>query len=216
MRGHAVVAAVVALALLSAAFAVAPAPARAADVPPPKYYITLLATNASGELPRFIGPDAANPNIIVIQTVPAILNITVETGGMAPHTFTIRAADGQTPLINLYLNTTGDVASTEFNMTAADKISINGGNATTVETSGGRLRFVCIPHVPAGMDGFIVVGGVQPEAAQPQMGVFLRAYWIGLLGMAGTLLLIGLSYFVIKSSSPHFRDHHEHVRRGGP
>jgi len=41
-------------------------------------------------------------------------------------------------------------------------------------------------------------------------------YGIGLLGFAGTLLLVGISYFVIKGSSRHYRDHHEHIRRGGP
>jgi hypothetical protein len=66
------------------------------------------------------------------------------------------------------------------------------------------------------MVGYIAIGGAA-EATEPQeKGVYLRAYWIGLLGFAGTLLLVGISYFVIKGSSRHYRDHHEHIRRGGP
>ena len=68
-----------------------------------------------------------------------------------------------------------------------------------------------------GMVGHVVLGtGQSAPTTTPAEGVFLRAYWIGLLGIAGTFLLIGISYFVIKGSSRHFRDHSEHVRRGGP
>jgi hypothetical protein len=66
------------------------------------------------------------------------------------------------------------------------------------------------------MFGHIVIGGAAETAERPEMGVFLRAYWIGLLGIAATLVLVVVSYFVIKGSSRHYRDHHEHIRRGGP
>jgi len=50
------------------------------------------------------------------------------------------------------------------------------------------------------MEGFIAIGGVTATTEPPEKGVFLRAYWIGLLGFAGTLLLVGTSYFVRVSS----------------
>jgi len=55
------------------------------------------------------------------------------------------------------------------------------------------------------------------STAQPtEKGILLRAYWIGIIGIAATLLWTIISYFVIKTSSRHFRDHSEHARRGGP
>jgi hypothetical protein len=64
------------------------------------------------------------------------------------------------------------------------------------------------------MQGRIVLASEQaPEA---EKGILLRAYWIGIIGIAATLGWVGVSYFVIKSSSRHFTDHREHVRRGLP
>ena len=65
------------------------------------------------------------------------------------------------------------------------------------------------------MVGNIVVGGTTTAAA-PEIGVFLRAYWIGLIGLAAMLVWTGIAYFIIKSSSRHLRDHHDHIRRGLP
>jgi hypothetical protein len=65
------------------------------------------------------------------------------------------------------------------------------------------------------MVGNLVVGGVSaPES--PEIGVFLRAYWIGLIGLAAMLVWTGITYFIIKGSSRHLRDHHDHIRKGLP
>jgi len=49
-----------------------------------------------------------------------------------------------------------------------------------------------------------------------EKGILLRAYWIGIIGIAATLLWVIISYFLIKSSSRHHTDHREHVRKGLP
>ena len=64
------------------------------------------------------------------------------------------------------------------------------------------------------MLGEILLAGFTPLA--PQKGINLRAYWIGIIGIAATLAWTGISYFVIKSSSRHQKGHREHLRKGLP
>lgn len=221
MRNRVVfVAMLVALLGLAVAGPLAP-PAAAQDVPPPKLFYTLRSATVDGE-PRFLPTDPTTHETlpIIVPRVPSIVNLTVTTEVGVFHTFSIRSTDAnaQAPLlINIDLPPDPPEKSftVEFTMWAADRIEVNGRNETA-EVRGGGVYFFCAPHEAAGMVGSIVVGGVREVAEPPEMGVFLRAYWIGLLGMAGTFLLIGVSYFVIKGSSRHYRDHREHVRRGGP
>lgn len=214
MRAHAALAASLAGALLAVCSLAFLAPSTAADTPT-RVYVPLEATVVNGSY-VFVGPNPRFPDTIVIPAVPAVINITLVTGEEPLHTFTIRSADTTENLVDVDLTSVGQVKTVEFTMAAADQIVVGGVNRT-VETEGGKLKFLCRPHAALAMEGFIVVGGVEAPTPEPQeKGVFLRAYWIGLLGMAGTLLLIGISYFVIKSSSRHYTDHHEHIRRGGP
>src|SRR2546430_1386147 len=68
----------------------------------------------------------------------------------------------------------------------------------------------------AGIAGRIALAGA-PAGGQPaEKGILLRAYWIGIIGIAATLLWVIISYFLIKSSSRHHTDHREHVRKGLP
>jgi len=215
MRAHAALAVFLAAAVLAGALAGPLArPARAQDVPPPKLYWTLRATTVDG-LPVFVGDE------IIIPQIPTVLNVTVinddPAAGMM-HTFTIRSAEASPPtpyIVDTGMFSPGEQRSVEFTIVEEDRI-VSGARNETAELDGGLIKFFCVPHEAAGMTGRIVVGGVATAAEPPEKGVFLRAYWIGLLGMAGTLLLIGLSYFVVKSSSRHFTDHRQHVRRGGP
>src|SRR5207237_8482210 len=82
--------------------------------------------------------------------------------------------------------------------------------------AGGGIVFYCIPHRGTGMVGSIALAGALTAGTPPEKGILLRAYWIGIIGIAATLLWTIISYFLIKSSSRHFRDHREHVRRGLP
>src|SRR5438046_1641111 len=70
------------------------------------------------------------------------------------------------------------------------------------------------PHQTAGMVGRIALACLATPPVEK--GILLRAYWIGLIGIAVTLLWVVISYYIIKSSSHLFKDHAEHVRRGLP
>jgi hypothetical protein len=192
----------------------------AADVPLPRWEETLFATEL-GQNPRFVPQTAQGETVIVVPRVPVIVNLTIIFDDVFDHTFTIRSTDAAAPtenLINVDLPVSmgrGNAKTVEFTIVERGKI-LFGTRNETVETVGSRIKFFCLPHEAAGMVGYIAIGGAA-EATEPQeKGVYLRAYWIGLLGFAGTLLLVGISYFVIKGSSRHYRDHHEHIRRGGP
>jgi plastocyanin len=176
----------------------------AADVPLPRLYVTLVATEV-GANPRYTPQNAEGETVIVIPQVPIILNITLIFDDTFDHTFTIRSTDAAAPtpqLVNVDLPVSmgrGNSKTVEFTIVNMGTILYEGRNES-VEAPGSRIRFFCIPHEAANMVGFFAVGG----------------YWIGLLGFAATLLLVGISYFVIKGSSRHYQDHHEHIRRGGP
>jgi hypothetical protein len=183
-------------------------------------YWTLVAFD-DGTTTRFLPQTANRETVIVVPQVPVVLNLTLIFEGIMGHTFTIASTAASPPspnLVNVDLPLslgTGNSRSVEFTIFSVDRI-VFGPRNETVERQGTRIRFFCIPHVGAGMFGYIAIGGATEATEPPEKGVFLRAYWIGLLGFAGTLLLVGISYFVIKGSSRHYRDHHEHIRRGGP
>ena len=172
----------------------------------PKYFVTVEA----GVGDAFV----FSPNKIILPQVPVILNVTLRYNG-APtqgfHTFTIRDSAGN-DLVDIVVDP-AETNSTEFTVVSTREINVNNENVT-VQTRGGGILFVCRPHVDLGMVGTIVVG---TEVVQrPELGLFLRAYWIGLIGLAAMLVWTVIAYFIIKSSSRHFTDHHEHLRRGLP
>ena len=115
-------------------------------------------------------------------------------------------------LVRVWENRTGMGAETE-EANGLTNITYNGASFTP-ESSGQGIRWYCVPHRAAGMVGEILLAGV--TAPTPEKGILIRAYWIGIIGIAATLLWTIISYFIIKSSSRHFKDHHEHVRKGLP
>jgi len=160
------------------------------------------------------GQVAFFPNTILIPQVNITLNVTFRNDYSAPgqvHTFTLANAAGD-PVINTRSVLPNTTASVEFHIISLTNISYN-GSFFQPEALGTGIRFFCIPHAP-GMQGSIVLASLQ--APEPEKGVLLRAYWIGIIGIAAMLVWIGISYFLIKSSSRHFTDHREHVRRGLP
>ncbi len=194
----------VTLAVLLAVFPFAPHTPATAQVP--KYFVTVEA----GVGDAFI----FSPDKIILPQVPVILNVTLKYNGTASqgfHTFTIRDSSGAN-LVDLVVNP-GETNSTEFTVNSTREISVNNVRSV-VQTRGGGILFVCRPHEDIGMVGTIVIG---TEVVQgPELGLFLRAYWIGLIGLAAMLVWTIIAYFIIKSSSRHFTDHHEHLRRGLP
>ncbi|MGQ0796364.1 MAG: hypothetical protein ACT4OI_00645 [Methanobacteriota archaeon] len=158
------------------------------------------------------------PSRILIPQVPIILNVTFRNNESTPgvvHTFTIDDENASVPpRIDTDNVAQGMNVTLEFTILAADRIEFN-GTAFAPEQGDRGIVFYCIPHRPAGMVGEIVLATAAEEAGQ-DLGILLRAYWIGMIGIFATLLWIGISYFVIKSSSRRFTDHRQHVRRGLP
>lgn len=173
--------------------------------------LTIVVHNAmEGTAPRF------DPSEIILGSPGTILNITFVydmQDNMGIHTFTIDDVQGN-HIINLELKY-GEQASAELVVNSTREVTYNGAKYEPAQKLGG-IHFYCIPHVTLGMEGAIkfaaAAGGEGENVAQE--GIFLRAYWIGLIGIFATIVIIALSYFVIKSGSRHNVDHKEHIRRG--
>ena len=206
-------------AVLIAIFVVPPAisvgsatPAGSAVAQSPKLYYT-VGVDQSGAT-RFLPATLIIPQVNITLNITFVNNYTV--GGGMVHTFSIANSDNSVIVINNL--TTGSVApganlSFEFHINRLTNITYKGVSFTP-ESSGQGIRWYCIPHRGAGMTGEIVLAGL--TAPTPEKGILIRAYWIGIIGIAATLLWTIISYFIIKSSSGHFKDHHEHVRKGLP
>ncbi len=181
-----------------------PSAARAADVPK----LSITVEGGRGDSLVF------SPATIVLPQIPIILNVTLLNNGttaIGRHTFTINDNTGATK-IDIQALLPGDRASVEFAINATNQIYFRGALFQAEPSTSGGIRFYCAPHVFT-MVGNIIVGGVSAPQ-KPEIGVFLRAYWIGLIGLATMLVWVGITYFIIKSSSRHLRDHHDHIRRG--
>ncbi len=158
MRAHAALAVFLAVAVLAGALAGPLArPARAQDVPPPKLYWTLRATDID-ELPVFVGDE------IIIPQIPTVLNVTIVNddpmAGMM-HTFTIRSAEASPPtpyIVDTGMFGPGEQRTVEFTIVAEDRI-VSGARNETAELDGGLIKFFCVPHEAAGMIGHITVSG---------------------------------------------------------
>ncbi|OGS62759.1 MAG: hypothetical protein A3K59_01400 [Euryarchaeota archaeon RBG_19FT_COMBO_69_17] len=164
------------------------------------------------------GRTVFNASTILIPQVPINLTITfINTdpdAGMI-HTLTINDADS---VIRVDSGNLLPGQSAVLNMTihSMTNVTFNGFSFEPEQGTRGIL-FYCIPHRPAGMIGQIVLASAsEPVPEAPEKGINIRAYWIGMIGIVAMLAWIGISYFVIRSSTPRFRDHKEHVRRGLP
>ncbi len=203
-------------AVLIAIFAVPPAisVASATSAGPqvaqsPKLYVTVGVDQAGAT--HFLPATIIIPQINITLNITFVNNYTV--GGGMIHTFSIDNTNGPPARI-----TTGNVApgqnvSIEFHINSLTNITYS-GTSFTPESSGQGIRWYCVPHRTAGMVGEILLAGL--TAPTPEKGILIRAYWIGIIGIAATLVWTIISYFIIKSSSGHFKDHHEHIRKGLP
>lgn len=157
------------------------------------------------------------PAKILLPSIPIVLNLTVVhngSSGQGFHTFSIRDSAASIR-ISVRVNTTGDTAHVEFTVATATQITYKGATFTA-EQSAGAIKFFCEPHEPIGMVGTIALGGAPTGGPAQNLGVPIQAYWIGLIGLGAMLIWIGVAYFLVKTSSRHFRDHRDHLRRGLP
>ncbi len=217
MRTLALVVAAVTVALFAAAIpATAAAPG---DVPSalPTLSVTVLGDSVSGK-PFFQTVGLTQQNLILIPQVPIRINLTFvnnETAsGLGTHTFTIdNTASAHKVDIVLAPQTNGSV---EFTLNSMTNVTYNGTSFTPVAGATGGIQFYCIPHKALGMIGEIVLATAAQQPVPVEKGINIRAYWIGMIGIISMIVWIGISYYVIKTSSPRFRDHREHVRKGLP
>jgi hypothetical protein len=188
-----------------------PASAQAPGIP--RLSVTIYAETEDGE---FVFKEVSSgANRILLPQVPIILNITFHNNETTPgiiHTFTVND-ENETARVNSGNVTSNGTVQIEFTVESMNRIVYE--NASFVpETAGGGIVFYCIPHRDVGMVGDIVLASL--AAPEPEKGILLRAYWIGMIGIFAMLAWIGITYFVIKSSSPKFKDHREHVGKGLP
>jgi len=154
-------------------------------------------------------------NLILLPELPYNLVITFHNGDpVMAHSFTIADVNGTPQINSLILNPGAPNVTLSFTVLSLTRIAYNGTQFTPQPSPAGGILFYCIPHQTAGMVGRIALAGLAPPPVEK--GILLRAYWIGLIGIAVTLLWVVISYYIIKSSSRHFKDHAEHVRRGLP
>lgn len=175
------------------------------------------------------GPDGPVfvPDVITIPQVPIVLNISFVNNDTSPvnyHTFSIDNVDrSQATLVHSGNLFQGQRTTLQFTINAMNNIT-NGTVTFTPEASDRGIRFYCVPHRievggrPAGMIGEIILAGAPTggETGTEDKGILIRAYWIGMIGIAAMIGWIGITYYVIKSSSTRFKDHLDHVRKGLP
>jgi len=203
-------------AVLIAIFAVPPAISVASATPSgptvaqgPKLYVTVGVDQ--GGATHFLPATIIIPQVNITLNITFVNNYTV--GGGMVHTFSIDNSDNSVRELSTGNVNPGQNVSLEFHINSLTNITYN-GTSFTPESSGQGIRWYCIPHRAAGMTGEILLAGL--TAPTPEKGILIRAYWIGIIGIAATLAWTIISYFIIKSSSGHFKDHHEHVRKGLP
>lgn len=162
------------------------------------------------------------PARLIVPQVPIQLVIRFLNNDSTPamgHSFTVDDENRTTRLNSGILNP-GQNATLTFTVTSMTRIQLSNGTAFRPEASPTGILFFCVPHRGTGvlgqaMVGEIVLGGAEAEPVA-EKGILLRAYWIGIIGIAAMLAWTVISYFVIKTSSRHFIGHREHVRRGLP
>ena len=206
MRSFALI--MVACLLVTAAFPIFVLPVSVQAVSTPTFSVTVVG-ETNGTRQQFAR------NLILVPEVPIKLVVTFHNNDTMQHSFTIDDVNG-TIKINTGLVNPGSNMTLNFTVVSMTLIAYNGTQFKPEVAPGGGILFYCIPHRTAGMTGRIALAGA-PTSGQPaEKGILLRAYWIGIIGIAAMLLWTIISYFLIKSSSRHFTDHREHVRKGLP
>src|SRR5881296_3582131 len=205
-----VTAVLIAIYIVPPAISVASATPAVSDVAQAPKLIVRIGVDQSGAT-HFLPATIIIPQVNITLNITFVNNYTV-SGGMI-HTFSIDNADRSAQEISTGNVDPGRNVSIEFHINSLTNITFN-GTSFTPESSGQGIRWYCVPHRGVGMVGEILLAGL--TAPTPEKGILIRAYWIGIIGIAATLLWTIISYFIIKSSSGHFKDHHEHVRKGLP
>jgi len=160
------------------------------------------------------------PDQILIPQVPIQLVVTFHNNDtVMDHSFTMNDVNG-TVHPNTGSLAPGQNATVTLTVITMTQVSFN-GTTYTPEAGPSGILFYCIPHrgtgiVGQGMVGQIILASAPVPTTVPEKGILLRAYWIGIIGIVAMLVWTGITYYIIKSSSRHFVNQAEHVRRGLP
>ncbi len=183
--------------------------ARAAEVPTLSY-VVLGSTNGTRQV--------FAPERLIVPQLPIHLIVTFHNNDTMVHSFTLND-ENATVRVNTGTLNPGQNRTVNFTVTSLTRITFD-GTSFTPEAGPDGILFYCIPHRGPGVVGQNMVGQIILASAEKgpvvEKGILLRAYWIGIIGIASMLAWIVISYFIIKSSSRHFSDHREHVRKGLP
>ncbi len=165
---------------------------------------------------------------ILIPQVPITLTIRFHNNDTMVHSFTIDDENNTAPISTGVISTglvpggrNATVNITILAMAPSIRISHNNTVFAPEKSPNGGILYYCIPHrgtatLGVSMVGEIVLSTFSTTTGAPEKGILIRAYWIGIIGIAATLVWTVISYFIIKSSSRRFTDHREHVRKGLP
>ncbi len=183
--------------------------ARAVDIPTLSY-VVLGETNGTRQV--------FAPERLIVPQLPIHLVVTFHNNDTMVHSFTLND-ENATVRVNTGTLNPGQNRTVNFTVTSLTRITFD-GTSFTPEAGPDGILFYCIPHRGSGVVGQGMVGQIILASAEKgpvvEKGILLRAYWIGIIGIASMLAWIVISYFIIKSSSRHFSDHREHVRKGLP
>lgn len=197
-------------------------PAAASPAAPrPSAFVPTLTVLVEGR--TVAGRQVFVPDVILVPQVPIELKITFYDNDTMGHSFTINDQNKSRKIDTgvLAANATANVTFTVLTLTATSGTISYNGTSFAAEMGPSGILWYCIPHRGTGVPGQGMVGQIELATAQgaattPEKGVLLRAYWIGIIGIAAMIVWVGISYFVIKSSTPHFKDNRDHVRKGLP
>jgi len=167
-----------------------------------------------------------SPLRLLVPATGFLVNLTIIYDGQdfGNHTLTFKLKTGDVLEGTDREIVRGDTVYMEFEVNETNKIKYNptsrsaeNGTLYQLTEKQGGMYFYCIPHEGLGMKGTLVVGGeTTATEGDAELGLFIRAYWIGLIGFAVMLLVVFISYYVIKSESRHHTDAREHQRKGLP
>src|SRR5881396_2114231 len=165
--------------LVRAAFPFFVSPVAAQGGPIPTYTVPVVG-ETNGTRQQFAR------NVILVPEIPIELIVIFHNNDTMAHSFTIRDVN-DTVKINTGLVNSGQNVTLNFTVLSLTRIAYNGTQFTPEVAPGGGILFYCIPHRDAGMTGRIAVAGLVTPTTAPEKGILLRAYWIGIIGIAAML-----------------------------
>src|SRR5437867_913832 len=177
-----VTAVLIAIYIVPPAISIASATPAVSDVAQAPKLIVRIGVDQSGAT-HFLPATIIIPQVNITLNITFVNNYTV-SGGMI-HTFSIDNSDNSVREISTGNVDPGKNVSLEFHINTLRNITYN-GTSFTPESSGLGIRWYCVPHRAAGMTGEILLAGLTAPTHEKE--ILIRAYWIGIIGIAEMLI----------------------------